>query len=115
MLTTDPAELRRAAEVLAEGVGRGSDVIAGESEVGGGSFPGAKLKTWLVQLTANRLTADDVAGRLRGGGPPVVARIQDDHGGPDPRTILPRPPALLVRAGRAALAGSGRVPGTGRP
>src|SRR3989442_9604650 len=105
MLTTDPAELRRAAEVLAGGVGRGSDVIAGESEVGGGSFPGAKLKTWLVQLTANRLTADDVAGRLRGGGPPLVARLPDDHLGLDPPTILPPQPHVVVEAGRAPPAG----------
>ncbi len=105
MLTTDPAELRRAAEVLAEGVGRGSDVIAGESEVGGGSFPGAKLKTWLVQLTANRLTADDVAARLRGQDPPVVARIQDDRVVLDPRTILPGQLDVLIGAVRAALDG----------
>src|SRR3989449_3969390 len=105
MLTTDPAELRRAAEVLAGGVGRGSDVIAGESEVGGGSFPGAKLKTWLVQLTANRLTADDVAARLRGQDPPVVARIQDDRVVLDPRTILPGQLDVLIGAVRAALDG----------
>src|SRR5437773_6308155 len=98
MLTTDPAELRRAAEVLAGGVGRGSDVIAGESEVGGGSFPGAKLKTWVVQLTANRLTADDVAARLRGQDPPVVARIQDDRVVLDPRTILPGQLDVLIGA-----------------
>jgi len=105
MLTTDPAELRQAAEALARGVGHGSEVIAGESEVGGGSFPGAKLQTWLVQLAANRLTADDLAARLRGRDPPVVARIQDDRVVLDPRTILPGQFEVLGGAVRAALDG----------
>src|SRR2546422_6954064 len=41
---------RQRAEALHKGVGKDAEVVEGESEVGGGSFPGAKLKTWLVRL-----------------------------------------------------------------
>jgi len=105
MLTMDPAELRQAAEALARGVGRGSDVIAGESEVGGGSFPGAKLKTWLVHLNPRHLTPDTVAERLRGGDPPIIARIAQGRVVLDPRTILPGQLDVVVAAARAALDG----------
>ena len=66
MLTEDVADIRRRGEALQRGIGQDTDLVVGESEVGGGSFPGATLKTWLVALTADKLTADSVAGRLRG-------------------------------------------------
>jgi L-seryl-tRNA(Ser) seleniumtransferase len=64
-----------------------AEVVEGESEVGGGSFPGARLKTWLVRLTADGLTADGLMARLRAGDPPVIARIEDDGVVLDARTI----------------------------
>src|SRR5436309_3923552 len=79
MLTEDVTQIRRRAEALHKGVGKGSDVIEGESEVGGGSFPGKTLKTWLVQLTSDHLTSEVLAARLRATDPPVIARIADDH------------------------------------
>src|SRR5437899_1559635 len=103
MLTEDVADIRRRGEALQRGIGQDMDLVVGESEVGGGSFPGAKLKTWLVALTADKLTADSVAGRLRGGSPPIIARIADDRVVLDPRTIFPEQIELVARAVRAAL------------
>ncbi len=103
MLTEDVADIRRRGEALQRGIGQDTDLVVGESEVGGGSFPGAKLKTWLVALTADKLTADSVAGRLRGGSPPIIARIADDRVVLDPRTIFPEQIELVARAVRAAL------------
>jgi len=74
------------------------ELVQGESEVGGGSFPGAKLPTWLVRLTADRLTADGFATKLRSSEPPVIARIVDDRVVLDPRTILPDQIEATVRA-----------------
>jgi len=71
--------------------------------VGGGSFPGKTLKTWLVQLTSDRLTSDVLATRLRGGDPPIIARIADDRVVLDPRTIFPHQIEQVARAVRAAL------------
>jgi len=107
MLTTDVSHLRREADALRKGVGGGgdADVIEGESEVGGGSFPGAKLKTWLLRLKPKGLPPTTLAERLRGGKPPIVPRIADDHVLLDPRTIFPDQLDGVARAVRAALDG----------
>jgi len=104
MLTSDLDSLRQSGEALAKDVGSGADLVEGESEVGGGSFPGVPLKTWLVRLTS-RHSADDLAARLRAGTPAVIARIADGHVVLDPRTILPDQIAPTARALRAALDG----------
>ena len=109
MLTEDVNEVRRRAEALMKGVEgeRGgkacSELIEGDSEVGGGSFPGAKLKTWLVALHPQHLAPNALAERLRGGAPPVIARIVDDHVVLDPRTIFPDELESVARAVRTAL------------
>jgi len=103
MLTEDVEQIRQRAEALHGGVGKDAEVIEGESEVGGGSFPGKTLKTWLVQLTSDRLTSDVLATRLRGGDPPIIARIADDRVVLDPRTIFPHQIEQVARAVRAAL------------
>jgi L-seryl-tRNA(Ser) seleniumtransferase len=104
MLTTHLDDLRREGDALGKSVGTEASLIAGESEVGGGSFPGLTLKTWLVQITS-RHSADDLAGRLRSGSTPVIGRIVDGHVVLDPRTILPDQVALTARALRSALDG----------
>ncbi|HEX4601083.1 MAG TPA: L-seryl-tRNA(Sec) selenium transferase [Gemmatimonadales bacterium] len=103
MLTEDVSELRRRAEALQRTVGAGAELSPGESEVGGGSFPGAKLATWLVRLNARHLTPDAVAAALRRATPPLIARIADDSVMLDPRTIFPEEVATVGRVVRAAL------------
>jgi len=105
MLTEEIVEVGRRAEALKKAVGEEAQLIDGDSEVGGGSFPGAKLKTWLVRLSpeTRHLTPDTLAQRLREAEPPIVARIQDGHVVLDPRTILPEQAATVARAVRAAL------------
>ena len=118
MLTEDIVEIRRRGEVMLEalegvrredvggkGVGKEAyaGLIEGFSEVGGGSFPETQLKTWLVQLRADKLTADGLAERLRGGAPPVIARIERDHVVLDARTILPGQEAAVAQAVAVAL------------
>jgi L-seryl-tRNA(Ser) seleniumtransferase len=76
MLTEDAAAVKKRAAGL-------GDLIEGESEVGGGSFPGAKLKTWLVA------TQETDTARLRAWDPPIIARMLDGRVVLDPRTILP--------------------------
>jgi L-seryl-tRNA(Ser) seleniumtransferase len=105
MLTEDLTELRRRGEALQQAIGSGAELSAGESEVGGGSFPGAKLETWLVRLDARHLTPDALATRLRRATPPVIARIAADRVVLDPRTIFPAEVATVGRVVRAALDG----------
>jgi len=89
MLTADPEVLEERASKLAAlcPPWASATVIAGESAVGGGSFPGASLPTHLVALTPPALGADALALRLRLSRPPVVARVADDRVLLDPRTI----------------------------
>jgi L-seryl-tRNA(Ser) seleniumtransferase len=103
MLTEDVTQIRQRAEALHKGVGKDADVVEGESEVGGGSFPGAKLKTWLVRLNPRHLTPDALSARLRSSAPPIIARITDDRVVLDPRTIFPDELESVARAVRAAL------------
>jgi len=46
MLTEDVTNTS-ARRALQKGVGKEAELIEANQEVGGGSFPGAKLKTWL--------------------------------------------------------------------
>jgi len=90
MLTEDLDSIRRRAERL------GGDLVEGESEVGGGSFPGATLKTWLVAVRDPE--PDALVARLRAGDPPIIARILDGRVVLDPRTILPAQIEAVARA-----------------
>src|SRR5256885_6019756 len=107
MLTEDVAEIRRRGEALQKSVGADAELVEGESEVGGGSFPEAKLPTWLVRVTPDprHLTPDTLSARLRAGDPPIVARIGDDRVLLDPRTIFPDQVETVARAVRSALDG----------
>src|SRR2546430_10794373 len=89
MLTEDVEQIRQRAETLHKGVGRDSEIVEGESEVGGGSFPGVKLKTWLLRLNPPQLAPDTLAGGLRSKGPPLPPRPADGPGGPRPPPHLP--------------------------
>jgi L-seryl-tRNA(Ser) seleniumtransferase len=99
MLTLDEAELDRRARMLA-GLCPPvflPQVIAGESAVGGGSFPGARLPTSLVALNAGPLGAEGLAVRLRLSQPPIIVRVAEGHVLLDPRT-LPEEAYPVVKA-----------------
>jgi L-seryl-tRNA(Ser) seleniumtransferase len=89
MLTAGADDLRHRAERLAAACppDLAAEVIAGESAVGGGAFPGAVLPTALVALRADRLGPDGLALRLRLGDPAVVARVTGGRVVLDPRTL----------------------------
>ncbi len=82
-----------------------TELVAGESAVGGGSLPGETLPTTLLAVSVADATAE--AARLRRGDPPLVGRIQRDRLLFDPRTVLPHQEetflAALVQVGAPAL------------
>jgi L-seryl-tRNA(Ser) seleniumtransferase len=71
-------------------------VVDGRSTVGGGSLPGETLPTRLVVIQVN--SPDELAHRLRAGGPPVIGRIEDDLFLLDPRTVLVEEDGVLIEA-----------------
>jgi L-seryl-tRNA(Ser) seleniumtransferase len=89
-------------------------VVGANSMVGGGSLPGQTLPTYALALEVPSPGA--LAARLRQPdalkGPPVIARIEDNHLLLDPRTVLPEQDAQLIEMVRVALAG---VPGQVNP
>jgi L-seryl-tRNA(Ser) seleniumtransferase len=88
---------RRAAmwSVKLEERGVPTTLISGESAVGGGSLPGHALPTVLIALGG---PASRLASALRGGEPPVIARIEKDACCLDPRTVLKGEDETLIDA-----------------
>ena len=80
------------------------EVIDGESLVGGGSAPSATLSTALLAVTCHNLTANDLAARLRGSDPPVIARVEDGRVLLDLRTVFPGQDEVLGQVLAAAAA-----------
>jgi L-seryl-tRNA(Ser) seleniumtransferase len=87
MLTENEESIRARAERL------GGELIEGDSEVGGGSFPGAKLHTWLAGFPDESL-----AERLRRHDPPIIARVAGNRVLLDARTILPGQVETVIAA-----------------
>ncbi len=97
MLATPLEELNRRAKRWQRRLRRAgieAQVIDGRSAVGGGSLPGETLPTKLLALPA--ADPDRLAAALRGGDPPVIARIEDDRLVLDPRTVLPEEEGTLL-------------------
>ena len=90
MLTEDPDSVKKRAAAL------GGELIEGDSEVGGGSFPGAKLRTWLAGFPDESL-----AERLRRNDPPIIARVAGSRVLLDARTIFPDQIATVTAALKA--------------
>ncbi|WP_044337003.1 L-seryl-tRNA(Sec) selenium transferase [Rossellomorea aquimaris] len=53
------------------------DIIAGKSQIGGGTMPDVELDTYLVSVTHNILSAQDLHDKLRKGTPSILTRIQE--------------------------------------
>lgn len=104
MLTGSVEEVRRRAEALSAAISRAGagaaacEVVATESEIGGGSLAGYSIPTVAVKLQIAGIAPADVAQRLRLGDPPVFTRVHDDAVWIDPRTMLPGEEDLLLRA-----------------
>jgi L-seryl-tRNA(Ser) seleniumtransferase len=101
MLTMTAAEIARRAEHVASQLGGipglRCHLVDGASTTGGGSAPDAALRTRLLVVIADGLSANELERRLRQNEPPVVARIQDDTVVLDLRTVLPEEDEQIVR------------------
>jgi L-seryl-tRNA(Ser) seleniumtransferase len=74
------------------------EIIDGESLLGGGAAPSSVLPTRLLALTCERLSADELAGRLRASEPPIVTRVEEGRVLLDLRTVFPEQDALVASA-----------------
>ncbi|MGH9307956.1 MAG: aminotransferase class V-fold PLP-dependent enzyme, partial [Vicinamibacterales bacterium] len=99
MLAMTHAEVSERTERLIAAIAGSSlsgEALEGTSTIGGGSAPGSSLSTRLVALSHRSKSANELDAQLRGGSPPVVARIQDGRLLIDLRTVLPEEERALI-------------------
>jgi len=72
-----------------------AELLDGESLIGGGSAPSAVLPTTLIALTSDKLSAQEMAARLRRSDPPVIARVEEGRVLLDLRTVFPQQDEVL--------------------
>jgi L-seryl-tRNA(Ser) seleniumtransferase len=73
-------------------------VVEGESVIGGGAAPAARLPTWLLSIGSAECSAGDLAARLRAHHPPIVARLEQDRVLLDLRTVSPEQDEIVSQA-----------------
>ncbi len=76
--------------------GISSEVITGESTIGGGSLPGETLPTFLLAIKPRSTTRFLQA--LRENNPPIIARAFNEQVLFDPRTVFPEEEEILLTA-----------------
>jgi L-seryl-tRNA(Ser) seleniumtransferase len=101
MLICDPDVLRQRALRLAAKL-PGSTTGPGDSAVGGGAFPGARLPTTLVSVNTD--SPKEMLEKLRRNDPPVIARVADGNVLFDVRTVRDEEFEILSTAVGAARA-----------
>jgi L-seryl-tRNA(Ser) seleniumtransferase len=74
------------------------EILDGESILGGGAAPSSILPTRLLALSCEGLSADELASRLRGSEPPIIARVEEGRVLLDLRTVFPEQDAAVVAA-----------------
>jgi L-seryl-tRNA(Ser) seleniumtransferase len=102
MMRLSAAEIRVRAEALQAHLNAATQlktqIISGESLVGGGSAPTSSLPTFLLAVTAESLSADELAARLRHNDPPIVTRVEEGRVLLDLRTVLAAEETQIARA-----------------
>lgn len=94
MLSAPPDELEQRAQKLAAMIRSQDsrqqldlDVATNFSQVGGGSLPGQDLPTYVVSISASRMSTQAIERQLRGNKPPIIGRIEADRLLLDVRTL----------------------------
>ena len=99
MLSMPLSELRARAKQAQSAIGAGARIVESEASVGGGAFPNVRIPSVALAVEGD---AEALERRLRGGEPPVIARISDGRVLLDLRTVLDLD--TFIAAVRAALA-----------
>ena len=98
MMQLSKAEVGERAKNLVSGIDSSqieADLVDGDSLIGGGSAPSSVLTTQLIAITAKKLSANELAARLRRSDPPVIARVEDGRVLLDLRTVFPAQDEVL--------------------
>ena len=99
MIRLRKEDVGQRAEVMAaqlRGSGFSTNVIDGESVIGGGAAPTAVLPTKLLAISLPGLTANELEARLRASNPPVIVRVEDGQVLLDLRTAFIEQDTVLL-------------------
>ena len=104
MLSADEKAIKKRvedfAEKLAEKLGADSNLkfetSKGNSVIGGGSAPAVEPQTWLLILTHEKFSANELEQFLRQSNPPIIARILENKVALDLRTVFENEEAKLL-------------------
>src|SRR5438270_3145804 len=112
MMQLLPQEIQQRAQAIAHSLSGLKDlkleVIAGESVIGGGAAPGARLATFVLAVSCRGMSANELAQTLRKTEPlPIIARVEEGRVLLDLRTAFPEQDANLANALRAIAKQSG--------
>ena len=108
MLLQPLEEIRARAKKIAAGlrklVDKGRiDLVPDLSKAGGGSLPEAEFQTFAVSIRPEGISVNELESRLRGGSPPVIARIRENALILDARTIMDHEISDLIRTAASCI------------
>jgi L-seryl-tRNA(Ser) seleniumtransferase len=104
MLSRDITEIKKMAHNIVNEIQQSKSqsimakVINGFSQMGSGSLPTQQLATYLVTLCSPKISADELAHRLRIYETPIITPIQHDQVLIDPRTLQQGEDKLIIQA-----------------
>ena len=110
LISRAPRAIRQDAERLRESIlarvpsGLDAEIVAGESEAGGGAIGQPPIPTCLLALASEGMSPDSVATALRASDPPVIVRVKNDRVLVDPRTLFPEEIGIVADAFARVLA-----------
>ncbi len=107
MIYAPAEEIRSRAESFVQDlgpiVGCKINVIAGNSIIGGGTAPTTTLPTFVIAITCDQRSSEELMTRLRRQSPPVIARIEGDRLVLDLRTVAVADEQIAANCLRASL------------
>ncbi len=101
MMRATKEEIGRRAEELAKCIDSPklkTEIVDGESLLGGGAAPSCVLPTRLLALAAEGTSTEELCMRLRACDPPVIGRVEEGRVVLDLRTVFPEQDATLASA-----------------
>jgi L-seryl-tRNA(Ser) seleniumtransferase len=101
MMRVTKEDIGRRAEELAKCIDSPklkTEIVDGESLLGGGAAPSCVLPTRLIALSAEGISADELCTKLRACDPPVIGRVEEGRVLLDLRTVFPEQDAMLASA-----------------
>ena len=80
-----------------------TQLLNGNSVIGGGSCPECQLPTTLVALESDTVRPNTIESRLRCQDPPIILRLEEDKALIDLRTVFPSQESMLIEGLKKAV------------